>query len=210
MTFGEVKNASLSLLNAYSIAGTEVASSYNNQADVLNAIPFLINDAMLEIATTAKPIPAKYVLTASNGTPHGDGWLSFEMPDDFFQLNGGGIPRFENQEFTRVHSYRWSGRATLLIKEDELSDDMYVEYYRYPTLITAATNPNTELDNVSETHMAIPFYVAAHIVIHEDAFLYASFYNKYEDKLSKMGETLQTDVNQVEDVYDGAFSGDWE
>ena len=57
MTYEQVKNQTLKLLNQYSVAGNKVEGSYNNQADYLKRIPELVNDAMVEIATTARKIP---------------------------------------------------------------------------------------------------------------------------------------------------------
>ena len=58
MTYGQVKSYILQLLNQATIAGGTVADNYNCQADYLLRIPHLINDAMTEIATTARKIPA--------------------------------------------------------------------------------------------------------------------------------------------------------
>jgi hypothetical protein len=46
--------------------------------------------------------------------------------------------------------------------------------------------------------------VAAHIVIWDDPFLYASFYNTYEEKKMQMTELPTTEPSVVEDVF---FSG---
>ena len=57
MNYGQVRDQVLKLLNQYSVAGDKVDGSYNNQADYLLRIPELVNDAMTEIATTARKIP---------------------------------------------------------------------------------------------------------------------------------------------------------
>ena len=47
----------------------------------------------------------------------------------------------------------------------------------------------------------MPFYVAAFLVVHDDSFLFASFYNKFEDKLAKMSAGLSVEARSVDDVY---------
>ncbi len=43
MTFGELKKRVLQLIFSYSVAGSEIPATYNNQADYLAMIPGLIN-----------------------------------------------------------------------------------------------------------------------------------------------------------------------
>ena len=92
------------------------------------------------------------------------------------------------------------GKKYLVIPEKE-AGDYSVTYYRYPAQLSEGPEDWEELDNEVETHFAIPFYVAAHLVIHDDNFLYASFYNKYEDKLSKMGPGVTMEAHPVDDAY---------
>ena len=47
MTYGQVKRAALRLLNASTIAGSEVPLSYNDQADLVLAMPSLVDDAVM-------------------------------------------------------------------------------------------------------------------------------------------------------------------
>ena len=58
MVYRELKNQVLKLLNQYTMAGAAVSDLYNNQMDYINRIPGLANDAMMEIATTVRKIPA--------------------------------------------------------------------------------------------------------------------------------------------------------
>ena len=62
MTYGQVKRAALRLLNASTIAGSEIPLSYNDQADLVLAMPSLVDDAVMQIATTVKKIPAAVCL----------------------------------------------------------------------------------------------------------------------------------------------------
>ena len=61
----------MQLAFSYSLAGTLIPDSYNNQADYLAMIPGLINTAATEIATFHKRIPATKLLSALTKTTTG-------------------------------------------------------------------------------------------------------------------------------------------
>lgn len=69
MLYSEIKRAVLSRIHQYSIAGKQVAPSYNNQADYVNRIPVFVNEGLMAICTSVKPIPAvaeaAYALSAN-------------------------------------------------------------------------------------------------------------------------------------------------
>ena len=68
MKYADIKRAVLSHINQYTMAGSKVAPTYNNQADYLNRIPVLLNEALVNIRTLVKPIPV--VLPLENGEPY--------------------------------------------------------------------------------------------------------------------------------------------
>lgn len=210
MNYTELKSQVLKLLNQYSVAGKQVASSYNNQQDYLSRIASLANDAIMEIATTGRKIPA----TISLGTLEREdlGQMSrYELPENFYQFKTGSTMVTTNEgEVLHTNLYSLDGKKYLLIPNRELEDgkSYSLTYYRYPTLLSAKPDDTDELDNEPETHVAVAFYVAAFLVIHDDNFLYASFYNKYEDKLQKMGAGYSAEVIAADDLYPTACSGD--
>ena len=65
MLYSEIKREVLGHIDQYSMAGTPVAASYNNQADYLSRIPVLINEGLVNIRTLVKPDPV--VLPLENG-----------------------------------------------------------------------------------------------------------------------------------------------
>ena len=90
MNYGQVRDQVLKLLNQYSIAGAQVSPSYNNQQDYLNRIPGLVNDAVMEIATTARKIPALIRLDDLEHEEKGKE-IWYELPEDFYQLVSGSV-----------------------------------------------------------------------------------------------------------------------
>ena len=213
MTYEEVKNQVLQLLNQYSVAGTLVAASYNNQQDYLNRIPALVNDAVLEIATTARKIPALMKLTTAvleNEEEPTAAWevfgdrIRFELPADFYQFKTGDtLVETNDGHVFHTNRFQLEGKKYILIPAKEMEDGRVytITYYRYPTLLGSSPASSDVLDNDPETHYAVPFYVAAFLVIHDDSFLFSAFYNKYEDKLAKMAPGVSAEAAPVGDTY---------
>ena len=126
--------------------------------------------------------------------------MRYELPDDFYQLVSGSVVRTLDGRTLHTNLYSTQGRKYLLVPASE-AGSYAVTYYRYPKLLGEKPDKDAELDNEVETHYAIPFYVAAHLAMHDDSFLYASLYNKYEDKLAKMGAGVHAEVRRADDVY---------
>lgn len=203
MTFEQVQNQVLKLLNQYSVAGALVAPAYNNQQDYLNRVASLANDAVMEIATTARKIPATLDLSTLGSEDAGD-WVRYELPEDFYQFKTGDtLLTTDDGRLLHTNRYTISGQKYLLVPKREIEEgsSYTITYYRYPRLLSDKPAPTDELDNAPETHYAVPFYVAAFLVIHDDNFLFASFYNKFEDKLAKMSAGLSVEARSVDDVY---------
>ena len=57
MTYGTLKKRVMQLIFSYSVAGSEIPDTYNNQADYLAMIPSLVNDVEMDVATTVRRLP---------------------------------------------------------------------------------------------------------------------------------------------------------
>lgn len=215
MTYGEAKANALNLIHQETIAGTLIPGTYNNQQDYVNKIPGLVNAALMDIATTAKFIPAEITLGELTYEER-DGSRIYSLPNDMWQKRGSGLlaphpSRWHDPHwsFDRFSRYRLIGR-TKLILQYPLPDDTIVEYYRYPERIPItdwqgnpvpeSTRDPIELDNVPETHELIPYYVGAHLVITDDAFLYASLYNTYQAKKAELVDLPEVEMRPADDV----------
>lgn len=309
MNLKECRDAALKLINQYSIAGSTIALSYNNQADYVLRTTELINDAQMEISKTTRKIYAQHTITQMlvpnllpdtaleqkthldeddiyetdgvakayyfelnkpatvyiehkvdgvwtpvvtiTAVPTAPGftvykgrvnctgasrirfsgeypyayryyalyeysfpdeasvpayrpYVEYTMPTDFFQLVGRGIPLYKGKDFLLSHDYEWRGRNVLLLRRD-LEGEFIIDYYRYPTKVTSTTADTVELDNVAETHEAIPYFVASGIVRQDDPSISATLYNIFETRLVRMGEPPMSDFSPIEDIY--GFAG---
>lgn len=217
MTYQEVKKQVLKLLNQYTIAGTTVADTYNNQADYIKRIPGLINDAMMELSTTVRKIEARCELTEegvvdADDSVVGDVAVSdhqvvYCLPEDMYQFPSGSVFRYRdgtNGDLQRFSLFMLRGRKCIVLPKRALKAGGSLIYYRYPVLLPeedADIDPTAELDNVPEVHRAIPYYVAGTLALHDDPFLASTLMNAYEDKLAKMQPEITAETGPVRDVY---------
>ena len=210
MVYKQFCDRVLQLLDRYSVAGTAVAPSYNNQEDFITRLPGLYNDAITEISCSVRKIPALLTLTAADGEALGS-LVRFSLPEDFYQFRTGDTFAVTS-DGTQLHTnvYGVQGRKYLTVPAAELGEDgaLTLTYYRYPNLLPAKPPANTELDNFPEAQDAAAFYAAAYLAIHDDPFLYASLYNKYEDKLAKMGPGVTVEMQPMDGA--GAWCGLYE
>ena len=189
MTIQECIDASLKLLNQYTIMGQQIPITYNDQEDDKIRMLPLINDAMMEIATNARPIIAYTEFTVPKKDPKEPCKdLLFEMPEDFDRATAILFtPAFGHDRTTReADFYKWFGDDTLALP-NRYPGVYRVEYMRYPAQYNETTPLTTELDNTPDTHTVIPYYVAAMIANYDDQKAYYNLFNQWETQLSRLG-----------------------
>lgn len=199
MTYKWARDFALKLINQYSISGTEIPGSYNNQTDYLLRIPDLVNDAQVYIATTTGRITEVTTLADLEHVERG-AWTEYTLPENCWQLSGSGLVLTNSDVFQRYNRIYTVGKNKLFVPTD-VTRDAIVEYYRYPETLPAKPANDAKLDNSVEAQMAVPYYVAAHIVMHDDAFAYQALYNEFEAKLARLSEPVHGELERVEDVY---------
>ncbi len=215
MTYGEIRDASLMLIGQYTIAGSIYQSSYNNQQDYLNKIPFLVNDCLIYVATSVRRLPSHVILDPADGEDYGN-WRRYVLPDDLLEIRSGGLMvpdadrrRGESSIWTR---YKIQDPDHILIPKF-VDKPLILDYFRRPQMlpITGGQVPDdTVIDAPIDVCMAIPYYVAAHLVHEDDAFRYSSLYNEFENKMARMTPAPYTEIQEVFDAYGGPDWGfDW-
>ena len=205
MNYAWARDFTLQLINQYSTAGTKIPESYNNQADYLVRIPKLLDDAQHYVATTSGRMREIANLEELPRAERG-AWYIYTLPSNCWQVCSGGLIRFDGPQLQRFHRYHMIGKRQLAVPKD-LDGTMSVEYFRYPVKLGDNPRDTAPLDNTEEAQRAIPYYAAAHLVMHDNAFAYASLYNEFEAKLARLAEEPHAEINTVEDAYS---AGEWE
>jgi len=206
MNYRWAKDYVLQLINQYSIAGSVTPESYNNQADYLDRIPKLLNDAQIYVATTVgkirKVVPLSELESVDNGK-----WVVYTMPEDFWQLCSGGLIRYDDDnELERCNLYHAIGANQIAVSKS-VSGNMSAEYYRLPQTLTDEPLEEEELDNTVPAQMALPYYVAAHLVMYDNAYAYQALMNEFETRLARLAESPTIIYGTVADTYGAAE--DW-
>ncbi len=200
MNYGWARDFTLELIDQYSVAGAKVLPSYNTQADYLHKIPRLLDDAATLAATTNHRIREIAPLEGLEHETRGK-WRVYTLPEDCWQMCGGLI-RFDAGRCRRYHGFRLLGRDQFAVPV-ALPGELSVEYFRKPRLLGEEPAEDAELDNSEAVQMALPYYAAAHLVMLDNAFAYATLYNEFEGKLAVPGELPQAEIHAVEDAYGG-------
>lgn len=205
MNYNWARDYTLELINQYSIAGAVTPESYNNQADYINRIPKLLNDAQIYVATTVgkirKVVPLGDLVSEDNGK-----WIVYTMPEDFWQLCSGGLIRYDDDnELERCNLYHAIGANQIAVSKS-VSGNMSAEYYRLPKTLTDKPMEEEELDNTVPAQMALPYYVAAHLIMYDNAYAYQALMNEFETKLARLAESPAIIYGTVADTY-GAAEG---
>ena len=201
MTLGECMRRAGELVFSYSVAGSEIPLSYNNQADYVSMIPGLVNQAEIDIATTAKriyadvPVSELEKVTVNNET-------RYKLPDDcWMPLTSGLRINAGHGRSGRYDRFRLLGGKYLIVPES-MEDRLTLEYWRYPARVSESTDMQEELDNTPDTHEAVVFYVAAHLLMYDDTYRYALLENEYELKKSRLKEPVWVEQDAIWNRYE--------
>lgn len=196
MTYGEMKDYVLQLLNVYSVAGKQVALTYNDQADLVARIPALTRDGLLYVTTTTRRLRSAAELSYPKSV---GSLLLYDLPDDCYQICGG-LLRVDDDGLHRVRNY-WvlAGRRVAVPKSEK--GTYLVEYFRYPSVPEGTPADDDFLDCPLEAQSAVAYYVAAHLAMEDNNYLHGALYNEFEMKLLRLQEGQFWECGVMEDAY---------
>lgn len=207
MTYGEFRKFVMQLINQFSQRGVELTDSYNDQTDYFIRIPGLYNACMLELAADASPLIA-IMSPNENTVVREHGFVIVPEPADFLRMSEDGLPMMVCGQMTRVKGY-WAAGGKIAFRED-LYDHAILEYCRQPTRLGEDPTDSTTLDGNIEMQTAAAYYVAAMLVMQDDAFAYAALRNEYDDRFSAMKKRLRAEnffiVDHMATTYDPYIS----
>lgn len=197
MPYGELKDYVLQLLDAYSVAGDEVARSYNNQADMLARIPALTRDALYYMATTVRRLRTVARLADPETV---EGWQVYQLPDDCYQVTGQ-LLQCVGGTIRPCGRYRVVGGRQIWLPARE-EGEFLLEYFRYP--LVPEGEDSDFLDCPPEAQSAVAYYVAAHLAMEDNNNLYALLHNEFERRLARLQEGVQMESEVVYDAYEAS------
>lgn len=207
MTYGELKTKVLNLIFSYSIAGDEIQLSYNNQEDYVNMIPPLLSSVQTYIYQI-KTFQDSILLRDLEREDLGETYL-YHLPDDCLKVIPGIIipkGRHFGEVFKRRTDYKLFGGDKMLVPKD-YPDNAILEYEKRAVPVPQNVADNYVLKNTDEVNEIIPFYIAAFVVMYDDAFRYAALYNEFETRLQRLRTNpAYVETSETTDVYNG-FDG---
>ena len=210
MTYGELKKRVLQLIFSYSIAGDEIELTYNNQEDYVKQIPGLLNSAQTYVYQVKKfqdCVALSHLDKQDYGTEE-----MFFLPDDCLKMKPGliqpGIDEY-GYPFKRYNRYRlFGGNRLLLPTGDAEKYNLLLEYERRGVPAPENAPDNYVLKNTDEVNEILPFYIAAFVVMYDDAFRYSALYNEFETRLQRLEPNpTYVELNAVDDLYGGFYNG---
>ena len=217
MTVRQCMDFALQLLNQYSIAGTVVPLSYNDQSDTESRMINLINDAQMQIATTVRPI-SEYETVVVPKIPPTEPLrdITVTLPENLYMIKKVFFtPEFGRNRRTLDASYYKIQEERDILLPNRPAGTYTIEYDVYPVRLDPYMRgpelDTTYLDNTPDTHEIIPYYVAAVIAIDENPKTYYALYNIWETRLSRLGyKPPHAENTGVQDAYGfDYFRGIW-
>ena len=172
MTYGQIRDAALKLLQQYSLADAPIPRTYNEQGDDLRRIPELVDDAMWIIASGPRRIHAAKPLERLPERDRG-GMMCCALPANLMEIVPGGLLVLEEGEPRYESGFVRCDEGHILLPRTR--GEVWLEYYRRPrSCVDAIAAGQTEpcdaydLDNTPDAHRAVPYYVAAQLALRED------------------------------------------
>lgn len=192
MTYGEVKRMALKLIFSDTAAGIPIADNYNDQADYLGAIPALVDSAQIDIAVRARKIPALVPLRELPRETLGE-FTAYELPEDCREVEGLVLPDMTRPDYRLL--------AGKIFVSGEMPEGAMLDYRRYPVSVGSDPEDSTELDGTPDVHSAIPYFVAAQLVLYDDSYRYGVLRNEYESRVMALRDKPRYEIGSIHDVY---------
>ena len=203
MTYGDIRDTTLKLINQYTRIGNRINLTYNEQDDVVNRIPAFANDAQLIIARGPRPIEASSQLDPSQAVVYGKN-LIFTLPEDLIDIQPGGLLLLQQHGMTRSSDYKQMDDDHIVVPSFLFRHHTQpvLQYYRRPQLLSDSPADSDPMDNVVTAQEPIPYYCAANIFLTDnEAYAHSVLFNLWQDKLNELAKPPQPEHNVVQNVY---------
>lgn len=131
-----------------------------------------------------------YTFPTAADVPDYAPYVKYQMPDNFFDLERV-VQQTPRIQYADLGYYRWEGRKTFVLPY-YYTGSFDIFYFRYPTTIDDTTPTTYVFEVDAEAQEAIPFYVAAHLLLTEPTAKAAGastqLINEYQSKLANLSQ----------------------
>lgn len=180
----------IKIINNWSNSGNLISATDPNMLDYSLRFRTLQDAAQKEIATIKKIqklttiLETGIVITTAS-------FVEITMPTDYYQMK-----EVEYDE----SPIQWRTRGRNKITVNKLTTfPIDVFYYAYPQDITDATLVTYNFEIDIEAQEAIPYYVAAHVLM-DESNLFATLLGIYQNKLANLSDSI-TESQTVQTIY---------
>lgn len=139
-----------------------------------------------------------YSFTSAGTVPQYQRYTLYTMPTDFFQLNkvifkGNPSAGFN---YNPTADFYWEKRNVIAINYYNVGE-YTIDYNAYPTTIDDTTIATTEFEIDIEAQEAIPFYVAAHMMLDENGNINNKLYTMYQGKVTNLDDKVSNGATSI-------------
>jgi hypothetical protein len=180
----------IKLINNYSNSGNLISDTDPNQLDYTLRFRVLQDIAQKEIATIKK-IQKYFTVEEADVTITDASFIEIDMPTDYYQM------KHVEHDLCDVQ-WRTRGRNKIIVGK-LVTFPIDVFYYAYPQDITDETVTTYEFEIDIEAQEAIPYYVAAHVLM-DESNLYTTLLGIYQNKLANLSDAT-TESQTVQTIY---------
>lgn len=126
--------------------------------------------------------------TTDNDVPTYKPFVPYTLPTDFMEFDK--IMRWYDQRQYELFTgdYRYSGKKTIEINWF-LDGQFDIHYFKLPATVDSLTDDSYEFEVDENAQSLIPYYIAAHVIMHEKQSVGIFLKQQYDTKLSNLSQS---------------------
>lgn len=177
----------IKIINNWSNSGNLISATDPNMLDYSLRFRALQDTAQKLIATIKKIRKEQAVTIATVDSTY----TEVTLPSNYYK------PNKVTKDYEKV-SCKYVSRNKIAVLSELIP--VTVHYYAYPQDITEATLVTYEFEIDIEAQEAIPYYVAAHMLM-DESNLYATLLGIYNNIIANLDDNIESGTETVQTVY---------
>lgn len=133
--------------------------------------------------------------------PQYQDYVLYTMPSTFYKLDKVTLKgnTIDGNRYRQSVDYYWESSNVLAVNY-YFTGEFNIEYFAYPVVINDNTADNHELEIDVEAQEAIPYYVAAHLIMDENGNINNKLFAMYQGKLGNLDDTVKDGNTSVKNT----------